>query len=258
MHELGQATDSAVLREILANPGITVSSIAEAMGWSNGKVDGSINRLLRRKEVVVKHFLQRGALLKKVYPKEYLEKPRNMVEVPQEMIGKDLWKKNAFVYALSRSTIGVTPKENEEWSNRALISEVASLRKEPDGVVINLPDRLSNFYELENSETSLSTVGEMAMVTVESILPVRLPSTYPEDLKLPMITYKLKMEQELIGSASPDEFFVYTKEGISAEISFSTCSRYVNLKKSDERIFTSTNAGTQPFKEILTLPVVSK
>lgn len=259
MRKLGKVTDSVVLREVLMNPGATVSSIAENLGWSNGKVDGSVNRLIREKKVEVKHFLQRGTLLKRVYPKEYLEKPKNTIEIPREMISDRLWTNNAFVYALSRSTIGVAARKNEEWASRAFVSELANLRRKQDGVVITFPDKLTNFYQLENSETSLSTVGDLAMVTVESILPVRLPSAYPERSNLPMMmTFKLKMEQEQMVSGCADEFFIYMRKGISAKISLPSCSNYVDLKKSDEEIVTVTNANVQPLKESITLLAVTR
>ena len=256
MHELGKTTDSAVLKEIIVNPGSSVSAIAENLKWSNGKVDGSINRLLTERKVIVRYFLQRGTLLKRVYPNTFIEKPKNIVEIPHELIRTDIWANDAFVYALSRSTIGIAPKENEEWSNKALVKGLADLKKDKDSVMVTFPENFSDFYEFQNSETSLSTVGDIAMVTVESVLPVRLPATYSERTKQSMITYKLEMEEEQL-TQSQEDFFIYSRKKISAKVTF-PCYAYSDLKKTNDRIMTVTNADTQPIKETFELSSVMK
>lgn len=186
MRKKGEVTDSIVLEEIMKKPGVTVSEIAEALGWSNGKVDGSVNRLLLRGKVSVKHYLQRGMLVKRVYPEEYSVKPRNTLEVPEKMVDRSLWKDIAVVYALSRSTIGVAPKEVEEWEKKAFFKDRAAIQKDKENIIITLPEKFCDFYQLENSETSLSTVGNFVLATVESVIPVTLPPTYPEERRYPM------------------------------------------------------------------------
>lgn len=256
MHELGKATDSLVTKEIIDKPGSTISEIAETLGCSNGKVDGSINRLSHRKEIVVKHFLQRGTLIKKAYPKNYIEKPKDIVEIPKNMLTGNEWKKNAFVYALSRSTIGLSPTKNDEWDKKSLLNDNINIKKRAGTFVITLPEKLSSFYELENSETSLSTIDDLALVTVESVLPVALPSSYPEKNK-PLLTYTIEVDRELLGCASQNEI-IYLHEKTKKTLNLFSCFPYVGLTSKESQIISVSSAIAEPCRENMTLPLVSK
>jgi hypothetical protein len=173
MHKKGRSTDVAVLEEITRKPGVTIAEIAENLEWTNGKVDGSVNRLIVEGKASVKHNLNRGMLVKTVYPADFDKKQANLVQIPTELVNCDLWRENAFVYALSRSTIGIAPHEVGEWGVKAFSSEYVPVEKRPEGVTLKLPERLAGFYHLDNSEISLSAVGDLVFVTVETVLPVK-------------------------------------------------------------------------------------
>ena len=173
MHKKGRSTDAVVLAEIIKKPGIAIAEIAENLEWTNGKIDGSVNRLVAEGKASVKHNLKRGMLVKTVYPAEFDKKQANLVQIPEEMVNCDLWREKAFVYALSRSTIGIAPHEVGEWGVKAFSAEYVSVEKRPEGVTLKLPERLAEFYQLDNSEINLSAVGDLVLVTVETVLPVK-------------------------------------------------------------------------------------
>ena len=204
MRKRGERTDALVLREAELRPGSTVHDIAERLDWTNGRVDGSVNRLVSEGKVEVRHILRKGNLVKTVYPKGHVSKPRDVVEIPRNMIDDDLWKETVEVYALSRATIGISPGKVEEWDKRAFRREQVSIRKSDKVLEIRLPGSIADFYQLENSEISLSTIGDLALVTVEStLLPVALPPTYPAEVTY-RITRILMVERfEGIASYSP-------------------------------------------------------
>jgi predicted transcriptional regulator len=182
MRKRGETTDALVLRKVELRPGSSVHDIAERLDWTNGRVDGSVNRLISQGKVRVRHVLRKGTLVKEVYPKEYVSKPHDVVEIPRNMIADDLWKETVEVYALSRTTIAISPDKVEEWDKRAFRQEQVSIQKSDKALEIRLPGSIADFYQLENSEISLSTVGNLALVTVESTLvPVALPATYPAE-----------------------------------------------------------------------------
>ena len=183
MHKKGRSTDTAVLEEIIKKPGIAIAEIAENLEWTNGKIDGSVNRLVAEGKASVKHNLKRGMLVKTVYPAEFDKKQANLVQIPEEMVNCDLWREKAFVYALSRSTIGIAPHEVGEWGVKAFSAEYVSVEKRPEGVTLKLPERLAEFYQLENSEINLSAVGDLVLVTVETVLPVKFTPQSVEKLK---------------------------------------------------------------------------
>lgn len=184
MRKKGETTDVFVLEEVNQRPGSTIHEIGERLNWSNGRVDASVNRLASQGKVKVQHALRRGILVKKTYPSEHISKPRDVVEIPRNMIDYERWGETAEVYALSRSTIAISPRNVEEWEKRAFRRERVSTHRSEDGLEIKLPRPISDFYQLENSETSLSTRNDLALVTVESTLvPVSLPPTYPSEAR---------------------------------------------------------------------------
>jgi len=253
MREKGAATDAVVLEEIMKKPGITVSEIAETLGWSNGKVDGSVNRLRAEGKASVKHYLQRGMLVKRVYPEKYSVKPRNIMEVPVKLVNGDLWKDNAVVYALSRSTMGVAPEQVEEWDKKAFFKEGANIKKGKATITVTLPERFCDFYQLENSDMSLSVVGNFVLATVESVLPVRLPAAYPEEGKQPVARYRITLERERMEGVSSNLHFVYLREGKTKELTFFSGSPYAVVNKEPEKILTA--VSSEPCKELIKVPV---
>jgi hypothetical protein len=249
MHKQGQITDSIVLKEIMKKPGVTVSEIAETLRWSNGKTDGSINRLLLNKKIIIKHYLQRGMLLKRVYPENYLSRPKNIVELPTKIIDQKLWNKSAFVYALSRSTIGFAPEEIEEWNEKALFKDHVDFQKNKDNIQVMIPNNLEMFYQLENSDMSISTIGNLALVTVESVLPVSLPPAYPE--QRPIARLEFTVTRERIEGTSLNARFVYLKEGITKQLTIFSEPNYTAVKKESIKTFAASTVN--PCNEIINM-----
>ncbi len=200
MHKRGQITDSFIIKVVNEKPGVTVSEIAELLNWSNGKTDGSINRLLSKKKITIKHYLKRGMLVKKVYPINHVEKPKNVIEVSLKTIDAAVWEKSVFVYALSRSTIGLSPTEISEWDEKALFKECVNFTKNKDSINIRLPDKIEMFYQLENSDVSLSTIGNLVLITIESVLPVNLPPKNSEEHSINNLGFTPNREKIKISS----------------------------------------------------------
>jgi len=249
MHLRGEMTDASVLEEVQERPGSSVHEIAERLGWSNGRVDSSVNRLSSEGKVQVRHSLRRGMLVKRVYPREYVPKPRNLVEIPRGMIEEDLWKRSVHVYALSRSTIALSPRKVDEWDKRAFRKVQVSIRKSAEALKVELPNSIADFYQLENSETSLSTTGDLALVTVESTaLPVVLPPTYPAEAGMRITRFWAFKEQiESVPSCYPlskvrfDLVKGETKvEGIPVPSEMHLAKI---VKRTEERVSLSTNSG---------------
>lgn len=179
MKKKGEETDARIFEQIKRRPGVTIREIAESLGWTNGKVDGSVNRLINKGKLKVQHYFRRGTLVKKAFPKDYSVEI-GVIEIPKKMIDESLWKKSAYVYALSRAAVGLSPSKRKDWEELAVKKNEVPISRNVNDLVIELPPFFINFYQLENSETTLSTVGNSALVTVEpTILPVELPQTFP-------------------------------------------------------------------------------
>lgn len=257
MRKRGEETDALVLREVELRPGSTVHDIAERLAWTNGRVDGSVNRLVSKGKVEVRHVLRKGILVKEVYPKGYVSKPRDMVEIPRNLIDEDLWNDTVEVYALSRATIGISPRKVEEWDKRSFRMEHVSIRKSDEALEIKLPSSIADFYQLDNSEISLSTTGNLALVTVEStLLPVALPPIYPAETMYRFTRIMMVELFEEIASYSPlssiDVDFVEGK-GEAKQIPIPSGFYVYEVPKKRERIRAHTDSS-----ESMGIPVVVK
>lgn len=247
MRKRGETTDALVLREVELRLGSSVHDIAERLDWTNGRVDGSVNRLISQGKVRVRHVLRKGTLVKEVYPKEYVSKPHDVVDIPRNMIDDDLWNETVEVYALSRTTIAISPDKVEEWDRRAFRREHVSIRKSEKVLEIMLPNSISDFYQLDNSEMSLSTTGNLALVTVEStMLPVALPPTYPAEAMYRLTRILLVERFEGIASYFPlakiDMDFVEGK-GEAKQIPIPSEFYRLGLSKRAERVRTFTGSS---------------
>jgi hypothetical protein len=202
MQNRGLETDDIVLQTIREKPGSAVHEIADYLAWTNGKVDGSINRLLKKGKVRVEHVIRRRALIKRVYPADKKVRPPNMIEIPKEEIAENMWKDEVFLYSLSRSSVAISATKFEEWEEKAFWKGTAAVKNENGKLLIELPEKLSSFYRLENSEISLSTSDDFALVTVEStIVPVQLSPSYPSIPELRKTRYLIMVEKiEQVGA----------------------------------------------------------
>jgi len=186
MKALGKITDNEVLTYVKAHPGATIGQIARCLGISNGRADGSVNRLAEKRLVDVRHFLRRGMLIKKVYLLGQAIQRPEIVEISPELVDVRNWGDTVKVYALSRSAIGISPQEDLEWERVSLYKEEVRLNKVDSNVILKLPERLVEFYELPNSEVDVSGIGDKAMISIQStIIPVEIPTSKPEEAKVP-------------------------------------------------------------------------
>jgi predicted transcriptional regulator len=254
MQKKGIETDAAVLQIVLARPGIAVHEIADSLGWTNGKVDGSVNRLSEKGRVRIEHFLRRKALIKKIYPAESKRERSGLIEIPKEEIVESIWKNTIYVYALSRSSIAVSPTKSREWEDKALWK--GAIRAEGDGakLQVRLPEPLSSFYRLENSEISLSTSDDFVLVNIEStVVPVELPPSHPEThilRKTRCIVLYERIEQ--VGVASPiqdaafyGKYVMGKGKSISKAVSSEADIHTLSARKKKDRSSTSQETETQ-------------
>jgi hypothetical protein len=231
MRNRGLETDDIVLQVILQKPGSTVHEIADYLGWTNGKIDGSINRLLKKGSVRVEHVIRRRALVKRVYPAETKIRSPNIIEISKEEIAENLWRDKVFIYSLSRSSIGISATKSEEWAEKAFWKGSAKIEDENGKLLVRLPKEISSFYILENSEISLSTNDDFALLTVEStIVPVQLPPSYPSIPTLRKTRYLIMVEKIEQSGAIPllPEVEYYKNYPLGEDVSITTVGSSVS------------------------------
>jgi hypothetical protein len=170
---LGSATDQEVMRMVASNPGISVYKTAKSLGFTNGRVDGSVARSQRRHEVDVQYFLRDGRLAKELHPKRLVSEPRDTIVIDREILeSPEHWKETAYIYALDRMTIGISPVESEDWKQRALAQESIRVRRNGDRFMIGVPPKLLDFYVWGNSSYEASAIGNLVLVTLRTKIPI--------------------------------------------------------------------------------------
>jgi hypothetical protein len=179
MKEQGKETDELVYTYVRENPNSTIKEIAEHYDISNGRADHSVNRLKEQGLVEVNYFKRNRGLVKKVRAADAETTPFDEVSFPLAGLDENKWKEDAYICALSRSAIRVSPTLRDEWKDECIMVQKSSLVKDGDRLKFKLPEKFVDFYEVPNSEVDVSGSGDEILLTVEStIIPVELPYDY--------------------------------------------------------------------------------
>jgi hypothetical protein len=162
----GKESDKMLLQIIENYPGLSQYELAKKLGWPSGRIDGSIRRLLNANEIFIRVLERNGRHVNLVYPKD--QKPSNIIEVPIDLLrtGNPIWNESAFVYALDSSTIGISGEEMPEWEEISCFSEKIPIRKGAETAVLQLPEKIVRFYNMERRHRVVSVNGNTILVTV--------------------------------------------------------------------------------------------
>ncbi len=172
----GSETDKVVFEFIRDNLGSTIKEIADSLEMSNGRVDHSVNRLKEKKLVEVQFFRRNRGLVKKVSLLNSETLNYDEISFPLELLSRELWKDKAYACAASRSAIIITSEIKQKWKERCIIIEEVEIKKKQDNLIIKLPERFTEFYELPNAEVEVSGHNDELLITVGStIIPVDIP-----------------------------------------------------------------------------------
>lgn len=170
--KIGETTDTQLLKAIKENPGWTLYYLAQELEWQVGRVDGSLRRLQKQGKVYVRQVLKHGRVVKKIYPSDHQPKHPSVVEIPMKILDNpEAWfQKEVIVYALSRSSIGLSPDPIESWEHKAWKKSHVEAERMNDNIQLRLPEEVVEFYGLWNSEVGLSTSRNEALLTVEATI----------------------------------------------------------------------------------------
>jgi len=94
--------------------------------------------------------------------------PSNVhVTIPAEELGARGFGWHIYVYAMDRSTIGVSPVLMEEWNKKSLLRMNCEYEKDGDRIVAKLPERLVQWYRIESlSENDYRLITEPEKIRV--------------------------------------------------------------------------------------------
>ena len=80
--------------------------------------------------------------------------------LPQGVLGADIEQRDLFAYVVDNRTIGVSVGPMQEWNRSSLLRASCWLRSEGDGFSVELPERITGWYEI-------GPLGEEAYRVVE-------------------------------------------------------------------------------------------
>ena len=151
-------------------PGLSLYELGQVMKWSNGKVDGSLRRLLNERKVVISAIERNGRPVHLVYPKHRLD--YNIVEIPKSLLktGNPTWKDAAFFYALDNLSFGITGKRFPDWEQVSSFSEKVKLLNEKDRLVVTIPEKFTNFYHLSEKRVTKSIADNNVLLTINGTI----------------------------------------------------------------------------------------
>ena len=175
----GEATDAAILKIIRKHPGSSLYEIAKLADASIGLADGSIRRLDERGEIETRQVLRGGRVATEVFAKGAMKMNPSQVTITSEFFpNPSVYHETAYIYALNRSSIGISPEVQKEWASTALFNVRTSARKEAGNILIEIPDKIKSFYLWQNSTIELSVVDELILMNLVTEIPIvrRQPS----------------------------------------------------------------------------------
>ena len=175
--EQAKKTDSALLDFLKKKPGaLSLYQIAREIGWSIGRVQKSIDRLLKKGLVTYKRAFLGGRSLKLIIPAKMeadlqpvfvLRKPSDVeIAVSTDMIEGELLQENAFLYALDRVSFGISSRREKKWHESSLFEAKVPVRKEENAIVLKIPKRISRFYLLPMTSYEISASPKRNKVIV--------------------------------------------------------------------------------------------
>ncbi len=174
-----EKTDRALLDFLKKKPGaLSLYQLAQEIGWSIGRVQKSVERLLKKGLVTYRRAFLGGRSLKLIIPikmgadlqpSSILRKPSDVeIAIPADMVDGECWSENAFLYALDRTSLGISSRRERKWHESSLFEAKVPVRKEENAVIARIPEKVSRFYLLHMSsyEVSASPKGNKVIISV--------------------------------------------------------------------------------------------
>lgn len=179
MKKRGEITDNEILRYVESNPHCTVKELSEKLYMNKGRIDGSLNRLYKDGLINIQYFRKNNILTKSISLVDALPKKYDEVYFPIDLIDDDIWQEKVFFCATSRSAIKISPILKEKMKESCAFMDRIKVKKQDDKLVLKIPDKFVNFYELPNSEIDISGYKDEILLSVEStIIPIEAPFDY--------------------------------------------------------------------------------
>jgi len=163
-----EETDRVLLEFLSRKPGaLSLYQLAQEIGWSIGRIQKSVERLTKKGLVTYRRAFLGGRSLKLIVPTRMrsdlepsavVRKSSDVeVAIPADMVDGKCWGEDAFLYALDRTSFGISSRQEKKWHESSLFESEVSLRKEEDAFMVKMPEKVYRFYRLYMSDHEVTT-----------------------------------------------------------------------------------------------------
>ncbi len=169
------SVDRALLETIQKYPGLSLYELHKRLRWSIGRVDGSKNRLLLSKKIIVTEINRNGRRVALVYPKP--RTTQDSVTIPKSLlhVSNPAWKRQAIFYALDSLSIGITGERFPEWEKVARFKEKVRPHSQNGNIRVDIPQPFVEFYGLKNKHLTKSLADSHVLLTIDGNIVKELP-----------------------------------------------------------------------------------
>jgi len=169
------SVDRVLLRAVKESPGLSLYELHKRLKWSIGRVDGSKNRLLASKKIIITEIDRNGRHVTLVHPRP--KTPQTDITVPKALLHmpNPAWNHQAIFYALDNLSIGITGERFLEWERAASFKERVKPHIKKGSIVLKVPQRFIKFYSLENKHVTKSVADNRVLLTVDGNIVKELP-----------------------------------------------------------------------------------
>lgn len=186
-----EETDEALLQFIRERPGaLSLYQLAQEMSWTIGRVQKSVERLLKNGLISYERAFLGGRSLKLIVPAKTSKKQNQQpavnlptpfectMHIPTELLNGKCWTDHAFLYTLDRMTLGLSNDREKKWQENSLLEAKVQMRRMKDATILELPEDVYRFYLLNMSDYDISTFdeGNRILITVSKIRSVEKPN----------------------------------------------------------------------------------
>jgi hypothetical protein len=162
----GLQSDKQLLDTVTNHPGLSQYELTKQLNWPSGKVDGTIRRLTNQNQLQIKTTQRNGRQVNLIYAKD--SKPHDLIEIPVSILQIDnqTWTDIAHIYALDSTTIGIAGQQIPEWTANSCFSDTTPIKKDKETIALQMPERFSRFYNLQNRPRVVTVNGNPILITI--------------------------------------------------------------------------------------------
>jgi len=161
------ALEKKLLLLVKKSPGLSAYDLSLKIGKPPSTVHSAIKRMTRKGELVTKSILRKTGKITLLYPEGYSFPDNTLVEIPREVVHvrNPSWL-NAFIYALNSESIGISGEPVPEWESNCLWKEQAKVDRERKELLVKLPEKIANFYQVEKKEIMQVFLNNKTLLTI--------------------------------------------------------------------------------------------